>query len=108
MTTKGLSRKQVIILMNNINKKNFIKESSVHISNINRALKNIKIEVMINFVRLDSNSIIIMINKVTLTSELQTIKNYVKNTNHINTDGVKIPRLPQSKSYLKIIGILYL
>jgi len=108
MTTKGLFRKQVIVPMNDVNKKNFMKESSVHITNMNKTLKNIKTEVMVNFIQLDSSSIIIMTNKVTLSLELQTIKNYVKNTNCINTDKVKVLRLPQSKSYLKIIDILYL
>jgi len=105
MTTKSLSRKQVIIPINNTNKKNFIEESSVHITNMNRAFKNIKTEVMVDFVWTDSNSIIIMTNKVASTLELQTIENYIKNANCINTNRVKIPRLPQSKSYLKIIGI---
>ena len=50
MTTKGLSRKQVIVPMNNDNKKNFMKESSVHVTNMNRALKNIKSEVMVDFI----------------------------------------------------------
>jgi len=49
-----------------------------------------------------------MTNKVATLLDLQTIKNYVKNANHINVDGVKVPRLPQSKSYLKIIDIPYL
>ena len=35
MTTKGPSRKQVIILMNNNIAKEFIKESSSHVININ-------------------------------------------------------------------------
>jgi len=48
--TKSSSRKQIIILMNNANKKNFMEKSSVHITNINRALKNIKIEVIVNFI----------------------------------------------------------
>ena len=39
ITTKGLSRKQIIIPMNNENKNNFIRESSAHIINMNRALK---------------------------------------------------------------------
>ena len=108
MTTKGPSRKQVIIPMNNVNKENFMEKSSAHITNMNRALKNIKTEVMVNFVWLDPNSIIIVTNKVTSTLELQTIKNYVKNANCINANEVEIPRLPQSKSYLKIIGISYL
>ena len=50
MTTKGPLKKQVIILMNNENIKNFINESSSHILNLNRALKNIKSDVMVNFI----------------------------------------------------------
>ena len=36
--------------MNDDNKKNFMEESSVHVTNMNRALKNIKIEIMVDFV----------------------------------------------------------
>jgi len=36
---KGLSRKQIIVPMNIDNKMQFMKESSAHITNINRALK---------------------------------------------------------------------
>ena len=39
MTTKSLSEKQVIILINSDNIKKFIEESSSHIFNLNRALK---------------------------------------------------------------------
>jgi len=46
-------------------------------------------------------------NKVILSFDFQTIKKYVKNTNHINSDKVNTPCLPYPKSYLKIIGILY-
>ena len=108
MTTKSPSRKQVIISMNNVNKKDFIEESSAHVTNMNRVLKNIKMEVMVNFVQLDSSDIVIMTNKVASPLDLQTIKNYVKNTNRINTEEVEVSILPQSKSYLKIIGIPYL
>ena len=94
--------------MSNNNKKNFIEESSVHITNMNRALKNIKMDVMVNFIWSDSRGIIIVTNKVALSLDFQTIKNYVKNAKHINVDGVEVPRLLQSKFYLKIIGISYL
>ncbi len=53
MTTKGLLRKQVIILMNGNNIAKFMKESLSHIVNINRALKNAKTEILINFIRSD-------------------------------------------------------
>ena len=94
--------------MNGDNKKNFIEESSTYITNLNRALKNIKSDIMVNFVWSDQAGIVIMTNKVAFFLDLQTIKNYIKNINHINADRVKVPRLPQSKSYLKIIGIFYL
>ena len=45
MTTKSPSRKQVIIPINRDNIMKFMKKSSLHISNINRALRNIKFNV---------------------------------------------------------------
>lgn len=108
MTTNGLSRKQIIVSMNNDNKMNFIEESSIHVTNINRVLKNIKSEAMVDFDQLDPKSIIITTNKVATLLNLQTIENYMKNANSINADRVKVPRLSQSKFYLKIIGISYL
>ena len=50
MTTKGLSRKQVIISMNNDNKAKFMEKSSTHVTNINRALKNIKSKIIVDFI----------------------------------------------------------
>ena len=50
MTTKGPSRKQVIVPMNSDNIKKFMKKSSSHVSNLNRVLKNIKSEVIVDFV----------------------------------------------------------
>ena len=36
------------------------------------------------------------------------IERYVKNTKHVITEEVEVSYLPQSKSYLKIIDILYI
>ena len=47
MTTKGLSHKQVIVLMNN---KKFIKDSSIHVTNINCAFKNIWSNIIADFI----------------------------------------------------------
>ena len=108
MTMKKPLRKQIIVPMSNDNKLKFMEESSVYITNINRALKNIKSKVMANFVCSDQAGITIVTNKVTSLLDLQTIEKYVKNTNYIKADEVKVPHLPQLKSYLKIIGIPYL
>jgi len=40
--------------------------------------------------------------------DLQIIEQYIRSINHIEAEQVKIPCLSQSKSYLKIISILYL
>jgi len=67
MTIKGLSRKHVIVPMSNNNKTKFIEESSAQITNINRALKNIKSEIMADFAHSDQTDITIVTNKVTLS-----------------------------------------
>ena len=83
---KGLLRKQVIVPMNVDNLKNFMKNSSSHISNINRALKNIKSEVIADFICADNRGVVIITNKVASPLNLQTIKRYVKNTNNIEAN----------------------
>jgi len=108
MMTKGPSCKQVIIPMSIENAKYFMRESSMHVININRVLKGIKSNVMANFVHLDSKEIIISINNIVCLSDLQKIKKYVKNTLCMVADQINTPRLPQSKSYLKIVGIPFM
>ena len=108
MTTKRLLHKQVIIPMSLDNANKFIKKSSIHIANINRALKNIKLDVIVDFIWVENNGIVITTNKVANLLDLQTIKNYVKSTCSIKADQIEFLRLPQSKSYLKLISIPYL
>ena len=107
MTTKGSSHKQVIIPMPNKLDKNFTKDSASHIININHALKNIKSNICADFIISDSKGIIITTNNVASNSDLLEIEKYVKNLLKDNDNTVSSPRLPQSKSYLKIIGIPY-
>ena len=50
MTTKGPSRKQVIIPMSGENINTFMKNSSLHVANINRLLRNAKSDVLVNYI----------------------------------------------------------
>ena len=70
MTTKGPSRKQLIVLMNSKNNNNFMKNSTTYIVNINRLLKNAKSEVLVDYIHLDPFRISIITNKVSLQSDL--------------------------------------
>ena len=107
MTTKEPSHKQVIVSISKINQMNLIKESRAYVANLNRALKSIKLDILVNFICSDASSIIVVSNKVANLSDLQTIEYYIKDASHINSNEVNSPRLPQSKSYLKIIGLSY-
>ena len=107
MTTKGSSQKQVIVLMNNNLSKRFIKDSSTHVINLNHALKNIQSNTIADFIHADNKGVIITTNNVSFNTDLQEIEKYVKNSLSSNTDSISLPRLPQSKSYLKIVGIPY-
>lgn len=51
---------------------------------------------------------VITTNKVVVAnSDLNTIENYIKNINMINSNKIMSLKLPQSKSYLKILDISY-
>ena len=105
MTTKGPSRKQIIILMSSDNISSFMKNTSSNVANLNRELRNAKTDVLVNYIRSDNTGVIIVTNKVAQQSDLSIIDRYVKNSNNINTLQVEDSRLPKSKSYLKITGI---
>ena len=108
MTMKSSSHKQVIILMNNELAKKFIKDSSMHVVNINHALKNIWSNTIANFIQAEDKGIIITTNNISLISDLQEIEKDVKSSLTSDSEYVFTLRLLQSKSYLKIVGILFI
>ena len=107
MTTKGPSRKQVIIPMSKDNIDAFMKNLSLHTANINRQLCNAKSKVLTNYIWADPLGITIVTSKFCQQSDLLIIDQYIKNSNNVNALQVEEPQLPKSKSYLKIIGILF-
>jgi len=50
--------------MSNDNTNKFFKDFSSHITNINRVLKNIKSEVIADFIHVENKSVVITTNKV--------------------------------------------
>jgi len=94
ITMKGPSRKHVIISMGSDNNASFMKNSSTHVTNINRALRNVKSEVLVDFIYSDSLGIMVVTNKVSLQSDLQIIEQYVKNSDDIDALQVEVPHLP--------------
>ena len=73
---KNLSRKQIIVPISLGNSNKFIVLSNKHIFNINKALKDIKSDILTNFIHTDNKDLIITTNKVTSSSDLSIIEKY--------------------------------
>jgi len=71
------------------NSNKFMGSASIYITNINRALRNIKLDVLADYVQRESTRVIIVINKVASLSDLQTIENIIKNLENINSDNIE-------------------
>jgi len=94
MTTKYSSRKQIIIPIGNYNKSKFIACLNAHITNLTSILRNTKSDVMADFVQADQHGIIITMNKIASPLDIQTIENYIKNINYIDSNNIEIPYFP--------------
>ncbi len=71
--TRSLSRKQIIVLINSVNFNRFMVLSNKHILNINRDLKNIKSDIIADFIQADCRGLVITTNKIAFTLDLNTI-----------------------------------
>ena len=107
MTTRGPSRKEVIISMAKHNTELIVNSAHTHISNINKCLKISKSDIVANFIYITNNRIVIITNKPANDLNLSIIENYLKNIKNVNSDSIKSPCLPRSKTYMKIIGLSY-
>jgi len=94
MTTKGPSRKHVIIPVSSENNSEFMKNSYLHVANINRLPRNAKSKVLADFVWSDPLEIIVVTNKVATQLDLQIIKQYIKNTDNIDSLHMEVSWLP--------------
>ena len=105
MMTRGPSRKQVIILIVKLNTELIVNSANIYIANINKCLKNMKSNVITDFIHVTNKGVVITMNKPANTFDLSTIEKYIKNISNINLDSIDSPYLPKSKSYLKIVGL---
>jgi len=88
MTTKGLSKKQIIVLISEVNINNILTLANKHVANTKRALKNIKSNILVDFIYLDKLGITIVSILVALQLDLLVMERYVKSINNISSDDV--------------------
>ena len=60
-----------------------------HIANINHALKDIKLDIFIDFICFNHHGLIVTSNKVVSSSNLRVVKNYIRYTNFIDLNGIQ-------------------
>ena len=86
----------------------YLKDLSMYVININCALKGIKSNIIADLSYVEVKRIVITTNNIASLSDLQEIKKYIKNSFSTEVDQIFFLRLPQSKIYLKIVGILFI
>ena len=107
MTTRGQLRREVIIPMTRANAELIVNSAYIHTTNVNKCLKNSNSNIVADFIRFNTNGIIITMNKPVSDLDLSTIKKYLKSVQNIIPESIESPCLPKSKSYMKIIGLPY-
>jgi len=108
ITTKGPFRKQAINLISAQYLVTIMNNAGFHVSTINSWLKEIKSTLRAEFMQPLVEDLIITTNNIPAASDLSTMEKYIKFIKGINHNDVSAPQLSQSKSYLKITGILYI
>jgi len=107
MMTRGQSRREVIIPMTRANAELIVNSAHIHTTNVNKCLKNSNSNIVADFIRFNVNGIIITTNKPASDLNLSTIEKYLKSMQNIIPESIESPRLPKSKSYMKMIGLPY-
>ena len=78
--------------MNNV--KRVMAQSNVYIDNINRLLKDIKLEISTNFICPNNKRIVVTANKIAVFLDLNIVEKYIKKLNDIDSSNIMSPRLP--------------
>ena len=107
MTTKELSRKQVIISMSKSNTNVIGSNANFHINSINKHLKDANLNILANFIYIEKISIIITTNQAASVQDISIIKKALKESENINQNFIESSHLLKFKSYLKILGFPY-
>ena len=84
MTTRELSRKEVIIPMVKYNTELIVNSAYNHIANVNKCLKISKSDIVVDFIHITNNGIIITTIKPANDLNLSTIEKYLKNIKNVD------------------------
>lgn len=67
----------------------FVASSDEHVANLNRALKDIKLDTFIDFIRSNHYGLVVISNKVASSSDLNVVESYIKNINSVDNNNIQ-------------------
>jgi len=107
MTTHRPTRCQVLILLNTPTAEVVVANAATVVESCNRGLVEAYSKLRVESVYKTWDGISMSTNFVTLAAELEVIKQWLKKVAGLAASTVVEPCLPQSKSFLKILGVPY-
>jgi len=107
MTMHGPTRRQVLIPLDTPTAKVVVANAATAVKSCNRGLVEAHSKLRVESVRKAWDRISMSTNFVASAAELEVIKQWLKKVAGLAASTVVEPRLPQSKSFLKILGVPY-
>ena len=99
MMTQGPARHQVLVPLDSATAELIVANATSAVLSCNKSL--------VEFVYKTWNGMSISTNSVVSAAELEVIKQWLKKTAGLGESTEVEPRLPQSKSFLKVLGVLF-
>jgi len=78
--------------LNNVER--IMAQSNIHIANINRQFKNIKCETSVKFMYSNNKKIVVITNKIAVSSDLNIVEKYIDELNNVDSSNIMSLRLP--------------
>jgi len=107
MTTQGPTRHQVLIPLDPAAAETVVANAALVVISCNKGLVEAHSKLRVESVCKVWDSVSMSTNSVVSAAELEVIKQWLKKTAGLGESTEVEPCLPQSKSFLKILGILY-
>jgi len=107
MTTHGPTRCQVLIPLDTPTAEVIVTNIAIAVESWSRGLVEAHSKLKVESVHKAWDRISMSTNFVASAAELEVIKQWLKKVTGLATSTVVEPRLPQSKSFLKILGVSY-
>ena len=107
MTTHGPTRCQVLIPLDTSTTEVVVVNAATAVESCNKGLVEAHSKLRVESVHKAWDGISMSTNFVASTAELEVIKQWLKKVTGLAASTVVKPRLPQSKSFLKILGVPY-